>query len=109
MPKLTDKNINILRNFSTQFYGKESSMFVWCAILFLLGITAFMDSLFNYGEIFRRVNSVLFMLVSLGLLVRTTTKMRIRKFETLEEKISTLQKRVKGQNSASSRKEHPVA
>ena len=84
-------------------------MFVWCTILFLLGITAFMDSLFNYGEIFRRVNSVLFMLVSLGLLVRTTTKMRIRKIETLEEKISTLQKQINGQKSKDARKKQPVA
>lgn len=84
-------------------------MFVWCTILFLLGITAFMDSLFNYGEIFRRVNSVLFMLVSLGLLVRTTTKMRIRKIETLEEKITSLQKQVNGHNSTESRSKQPVA
>ncbi len=70
-------------------------MFVWCSILFLLGIAAFMDSLFNYGEIFRRVNSVLFMLVSLGLLVRTTTKMRLRKVEHYEEKIESLQSRLR--------------
>jgi phage-related holin len=80
-------------------------MFVWCTILFLLGITAFMDSLFNYGEIFRRVNSVLFMLVSLGLLVRTTTKMKLRRTETYVEKIDELRKklsdeRVKSQRSA---------
>ena len=70
-------------------------MFVWCTILFLLGITAFMDSLFNYGEIFRRVNSVLFMLVSLGLLVRTTTKMKLRHTETYIEKIDELRKKLK--------------
>ena len=45
-------------------------MFVWCVILFGLGVAAFLDSVFNYGEIFRRGNSVLFMLVSLGLLWR---------------------------------------
>ncbi len=69
-------------------------MFVWCTILFLLGITAFLDSLFNYGEIFRKVNSVLFMLVSLGLLVRTTTKMRTRKIEGYIEKIDELGKEI---------------
>ena len=53
-------------------------MLVWCAILFTLGIMAFMDSLYNYGEIFRQVNSVVFMLVSLGLLIRSTTKMRLK-------------------------------
>ena len=66
-------------------------MFAWCTILFLLGITAFLDSLFNYGDIFRRVNSVLFMLVSLGLLVRTTTKMKMRKIENYIEKIEKLE------------------
>jgi hypothetical protein len=45
-------------------------MLSWCIILFGLGVLAFLDTLFNYGEIFRRVNSVLFMLVSLGLLIR---------------------------------------
>jgi hypothetical protein len=69
-------------------------MLVWCGILFLLGITAFLDSLFNYGEIFRRVNSVLFMLVSLGLLVRTTTKMRTRTIEGYIGKIDQLEKEV---------------
>ncbi len=70
-------------------------MLVWCGILFLLGITAFLDSLFNYGEIFRRVNSVLFMLVSLGLLVRTTTKMRLRITEGYIGKINQLEQEVK--------------
>lgn len=70
-------------------------MLVWCGILFLLGITAFLDSLFNYGEIFRRVNSVLFMLVSLGLLVRTTTKMRMRTIEGYIGKINQLEKEVR--------------
>ncbi len=36
-------------------------MFIWCTILFMLGVSAFMDSLFNYGDIFRQINSVLFM------------------------------------------------
>jgi hypothetical protein len=66
-------------------------MLVWAAILFGLGILAFLDSLFNYGEIFRRINSVLFMLVSLGLLVRTTMKMRMRHIETLTEKVRELE------------------
>lgn len=74
-------------------------MLAWCGILFGLGITAFMDSLFNYGEIFRQVNSVLFMLVSLGLLVRTTTKSRraaiekqAHRLQTLEEELATLRR-----------------
>ncbi|HWO57574.1 MAG TPA: hypothetical protein VNN55_08405 [bacterium] len=69
-------------------------MFGWCALLFSLGILAFLDSLFNYGEIFRQVNSVLFMLVSLGLLVRTTTKMRLRTFEQQAARILALEEEV---------------
>ncbi|MBI5867081.1 MAG: hypothetical protein HZB43_02110 [candidate division Zixibacteria bacterium] len=69
-------------------------MLIWCGILFAMGIMAFLDSLFNYGDIFRQVNSVLFMLVSLGLLVRTTTKIRMRSTEKYLERISTLEEQV---------------
>ena len=70
-------------------------MFVWCTVLFLLGVLAFLDSTFTFGEIFRRVNSVLFMLVSLGLLVRTSMKMRLRSMETMRERIAQLELEVK--------------
>ena len=66
-------------------------MLIWCAILFALGILAFMDSLFNYGDIFRRVNSVLFLLVSLGLLVRTSMKIKLRYIEGLAARIKELE------------------
>jgi hypothetical protein len=66
-------------------------MIFWSAFLFLLGLSAFLDSMFNYGEIFRRVNSVLFMLVSLGLLIRTTTKMKLRRIEGYIDKIERLE------------------
>ena len=66
-------------------------MLVWCAVLFVLGVLAFMDSLFNYGEIFRQVNSVLFMLVSLGLLIRTTTKIKLQIVEGYMERIKQLE------------------
>lgn len=69
-------------------------MLGWCAMLFGLGIMAFLDSLFNYGEIFRQINSVLFMLTSLGLLVRTTTKMRLRTFEQQAARILALEEEV---------------
>ena len=69
-------------------------MFVWCAVLFCLGIAAFVDSVLNMGEIFRTVNSVLFMLLSLALLVRTTTKKKERKLEHYEEKIFHLEREV---------------
>jgi len=69
-------------------------MFIWCTILFMLGVSAFMDSLFNYGEIFRQINSVLFMLVSLGLLIRTTSKMRARVMERQVQRIGELEAQV---------------
>ena len=69
-------------------------MLIWCGILFALGILAFMDSLFNYGDIFRQVNSAMFMLVSLGLLVRTTTKIRTRSTEKQLERINSLEEQV---------------
>jgi cell shape-determining protein MreC len=70
-------------------------MLVWCAVLFFLGIAAFLDSLFAFGEIFRKINSVFFMLVSLGLLVRTSTKMKIKQIEGYIEKIKRLEEEVK--------------
>lgn len=69
-------------------------MLVWCAVLFSLGMLAFLDSLFNYGEIFRQVNSVLFMLVSLGLLVRTMTKRRMQTYEQQAARIMALEEEV---------------
>ena len=47
-------------------------MLAWCAVLFILGILAFLDAMIAppYGDIFRKVNSVLFMLISLGMLIR---------------------------------------
>jgi len=69
-------------------------MLMWCAILFSLGILAFLDTLYNYGEIFRRVNSVVFMLIALGLLVRTSMKMKIRRVEGLIAKVEELEGQV---------------
>lgn len=54
-------------------------MLLWGVVLLVLGIAAFLDSIYNYGEIFRRVNSFCFMLVSLGLLVRTSRMIRTAK------------------------------
>ena len=70
-------------------------MFVWCGVLFFLGIFAFLDSLFNMGNLFRGVNSVLFMLISLALLVRTTTKIKTQKKEEYEKRIFNLEQQVK--------------
>ncbi|GAB4315089.1 MAG: hypothetical protein Kow0074_02480 [Candidatus Zixiibacteriota bacterium] len=67
-------------------------MLGWCALLFCLGIAAFTDSLFNYGEIFRQVNSILFMLISLGLLIRTTTKIRQAAREKTHQRMANLER-----------------
>ena len=66
-------------------------MLIWCAILFGLGVLAFLDTFFNYGEIFRRVNSVVFMLLSLGLLVRTRLLTKFGKFEELLKRNTELE------------------
>ena len=75
-------------------------MLAWCTLLFILGVLAFLDSLFNVGDIFRRVNSVLFMLVSLGLFFRTTTKMKLKSREEMEKEIVNLTSRVQSIENA---------
>jgi hypothetical protein len=70
-------------------------MLVWCSVLLLLGVTAFLDTIFTQNEIFRTINSVLFMLVSLGLLVRTSTKQRIGRRESYQKKIQELERQIK--------------
>jgi hypothetical protein len=71
-------------------------MFLWCAILFVLGIAAFLDSILNlYGDLFRQINSVFFMLISLGLLVRTSTKKSEGRMENYENRVENLELQVK--------------
>jgi len=69
-------------------------MLIWSIVLLMLGVAAFLDSLFAFGEIFRTVNSILFMLVSLGLLVRTSAKMRQASREGLTYRIKQLEEQV---------------
>lgn len=57
-------------------------MLFWSTMLFLLGVMAFLDSIFNYGEIFRQANSFMFMLISLGVLIR----LRKERIDTLKTK-----------------------
>jgi hypothetical protein len=78
-------------------------MLIWCATLFGLGVLAFLDTFFNYGEIFRRVNSVVFMLLSLGLLVRTRMLIKFGKFEELLKRNTELE----SQTNQSSRSPAP--
>ena len=69
-------------------------MLLWSAMLFLLGVLAFLDSIFNYGEIFRQINSVIFLLISLAILVRTTTKKRVAQMEHYAQKVEELEQRI---------------
>ena len=69
-------------------------MLAWCTLLLCLGILAFIDSVFNMGEIFSQVNSVFFMLVSMALLIRTTTKSRAQKTEKFQNKVFELEREV---------------
>jgi positive regulator of sigma E activity len=69
-------------------------MLVWCALLFFLGVMAFLDSVLNMGEIFRQVNSVLFLLLSLALLIRTTTKAKEKRKEQLQNRVFNLEMEV---------------
>lgn len=69
-------------------------MLIWAALLFVLGVLAFLDSVFNMGEIFRQVNSVVFLLVSLALLIRTTTKAREQRTERLQNRVFNLEREV---------------
>ena len=46
-------------------------MLIWSIVLLGLGILAVIDSQVNYGQVFRSANSVLFMLLALGVLIRT--------------------------------------
>lgn len=83
-------------------------MFTWCIILFLLGIAAFMDTIFNYGNIFRQINSAMFMLISLGLMVRTTIKIKEGKKENYEDRIKNLEMQLRAFTSDKSREKSPA-
>jgi hypothetical protein len=82
-------------------------MLIWCCILTGLGIAAFLDSLFNYGEIFRRANSITFMLVSLGLIVRVSAKIKRRRIEGLIARIEELKTQIKNAERLSLRVSSP--
>jgi len=75
-------------------------MLIWCATLFILGILAFLDSVFNMGDIFRRVNSVLFLLISLALLIRTTTKSKEKKLEKYQSRLFALERELRGMKAS---------
>lgn len=81
-------------------------MLIWCATLFGLGVLAFLDTFFNYGEIFRRVNSVVFMLLSLGLLVRTRLLTKFGKLEAILKKNTELESRANQSSQSPAPQKH---
>jgi len=83
-------------------------MLYWGLILFMLGIFAVLDSQFNYGYIFRSANSILFMLVSLGVLIRSRYLVRLGVKEQLMQNNDELRARMldmKNPNESEVRKE----
>jgi len=69
-------------------------MIIWSLVLFCLGVAAFLDSQFNYGYLFRTANSFMFLLVSLGILIRTQILRNQGYREKLVERNSQLKARV---------------
>ena len=65
-------------------------MFIWSLVLFGLGILAVLDSQFNYGYVFRSANSILFTLLSLGVLIRTKILQRLGYKEQLLRRTTQL-------------------
>ncbi|HSG99403.1 MAG TPA: hypothetical protein VLB27_05100 [candidate division Zixibacteria bacterium] len=70
-------------------------MLVWVGVLFGLGVAAFIDSLYNFGDIFRQINSVIFLLISVGLLVRTTTLKKRGRLENYRGRVEKLERDIK--------------
>lgn len=81
-------------------------MLVWSMTLFGLGILAFLDSFYNYGDIFRRVNSIFFMLLALGLLIRTYMMIKLRTKEKLMTRNAELEQQTT-QTGTPTRHEEP--
>jgi hypothetical protein len=67
---------------------------IWCVVLFGLGLLSLLDSIFNYGAIFRMVDSVMFMLVALGILARVKILTKRKHREHLENNNDTLRERM---------------
>ena len=77
-------------------------MLLWIFVLFLLGAIAFIDSVYNFGEIFRQINSVMFLLVSMGLLVRTPTLKRRGRLENYQNRVGRPERDIKSLSNTKS-------
>ena len=69
-------------------------MVIWCIVLLCLGVMSILDTIFNYGAIFRAVDSILFMLVSLGILFRVKILTKRRHREQIEKNNDRLRERM---------------
>ena len=69
-------------------------MVAWCVVLLILGVLSLLDTIFNYGTLFRTADSVLFMLVSLGILFRVKILSKRRHREQLEKNNDRLRERM---------------
>jgi len=76
-------------------------MLIWSLVLFGLGVLAVLDSRFNYGHVFRSANSIMYMLLSLGILIRIKIMANqgyrerlVRKNIELEDKVEELQRSI---------------
>ena len=52
-----------------------------------MGVMSFLDNIISYGEVFRWINSALFMMVSLGILIRTKMMVKTGRIERLIEEV----------------------
>ena len=69
-------------------------MYIWGLVLFGLGIVAFLDSMFNLGQLYRITNSIIFMLISLNIIIKTRMMEKIGFKERLAEHNEELKARV---------------
>ena len=90
-------------------------MIIWGIMLLGLGILAVLDSQFNYGHIFRSANSVVYMLLSLGILIRTKMmgtqgyrEKLVRRNIELEEKNQQLEQELASLRKRVAEKQIPV-
>lgn len=70
-------------------------MLVWSLVMFGLGVGALLDTIFNYGNIYRQINSVLFMLVALGLIVRCSLLSRAKQRENMIAHIREMERELR--------------
>jgi hypothetical protein len=69
-------------------------MLIWCIVLLLLGLLTYLDNRFAQGEFFRGLHPLLFVLVALGLLIRTSIKQKEGQIERYVERIKRLEEKV---------------